>query len=87
MSVVEKMTHFIDSLKTPTRMLLNASAGGTLRTKNEDGVKRLIENMFQNEYHSSDRAVKQKRILEIDSNTKVLAQLDVILKQLVASSL
>lgn len=45
MSVMEQMTHFIRRLKTPTIMFLYALFGGTLRTKNEDGVKMFIENM------------------------------------------
>lgn len=69
MNATEHMIHFINRLKTPTRMLLDALVGGTLRVKNEDGVKALIENMFHNEYHSSNKAIKQKNILAIDSNT------------------
>lgn len=33
-------------------MLFNASAGGTMRTKNEEKVKELVEKMCQNEDHS-----------------------------------
>lgn len=54
MSVMKKMTHFISGLKKPTRMPLDASAGGTLRAKINDDVKTLIKNMFQNDYRSSD---------------------------------
>ena len=67
------MTHFIRGLRTQTRMLLGPSTIGTLRAKTYDEVKTLVENMFQNEYHSSDRAVKQKGILAIDLNTTLLA--------------
>lgn len=41
------MTHYITSLKTHTRLLLDASVGGTLRSKNEDEVNELIEKMWQ----------------------------------------
>lgn len=50
MSDMEQMKHSINGLKTPTRMLLDASTEGTLRIKNEDEVKTLIESMFQNGY-------------------------------------
>lgn len=40
-------------------MFLDVSVGGTIRTKNENQVKELIEKMFQNEYSSqSERGVK-----------------------------
>lgn len=45
MSVMEETTHFINSLQTLTIILLDASAGSTLRTKNEDELKKLIANM------------------------------------------
>lgn len=38
--------------------------------------------MCHNDYRSSDRIVKQKNVLELDSNTTLLAQLEVISKQL-----
>lgn len=81
------MTHFISGLKTQTRMFLDALAGGTLSTKNKDGVKTLTKNMCQNEYRSSDRAVKQNGVLKIDSNKALLTQIEVFSKQLVASQL
>lgn len=62
MSYVEKMIHFIDGLRTQTRMFLDASAGGTVRLKSDEELKTLIENMCQNEYRSSKRAMKQKGI-------------------------
>lgn len=70
---MEHMSHFIRGLITQTKMHLGASTMGTLRAKTYDEVKTLIKIMFQNEYRSSDRAVKQKGILAIDLNTTLLA--------------
>lgn len=69
MSVMEHMTYFISSLKTQTRILLDASARGMLINKTKDKVKTLIENMCQNEYRSNDRIMKPKGMLAVDSNT------------------
>lgn len=52
MSNMEQMQHFTRGLTAQTRMFLDASTGGTIMTKNEDKVKKLIEIMFQNEYRS-----------------------------------
>lgn len=38
--------------------------------------------MCHNDHGSSDQIVKQKNVLELDSNTTLLAQLEVISKQL-----
>lgn len=43
--------------------------------------------MCQNEYRSSDRIVKINDALEVDSNTSVLAQLELISKHLAAFTL
>lgn len=78
MSVMEHMTHVIIKMKTPTRMFCDASSGGTLKANIKDEVKTVIENMCQNEYRSSDRAVRQKCILTIDSSTTLLVQIEVL---------
>lgn len=73
-------------------MLLNASVGATIRTKNEDKVKELIEKMCQNEYRPQrDRGLKvedkKKGIWELDSHTNILAQLEVLAKKLAGSTI
>ncbi|CAJ2666075.1 unnamed protein product [Trifolium pratense] len=53
---MEQMQIFIRGLRMQSRMLIDASAGGTIRNKNEDEVRQLVENMCMNEYRSkSDR--------------------------------
>lgn len=78
MSSIEHKTHFINRMKRPTKMLLDASTRGTLRGKKNDEVKNLTENMCQNEYRSSDQAVKQNGIIAVDLNTISLAQMEVL---------
>ncbi|GAU46577.1 hypothetical protein TSUD_402660 [Trifolium subterraneum] len=57
------------------RMLLDASAGGSLRNKVESQARELIENMAQNEYRvQNDRGPKKKPgMLELDTGTALLA--------------
>ncbi|MCI04367.1 hypothetical protein A2U01_0025414, partial [Trifolium medium] len=58
---MEQMHMFTRGLRTQTRMLIDASTGGTIKNKNEDEVKQLIENMCLNEYRSTnERSTKKK---------------------------
>lgn len=52
-------------MRTQTRIFLDASVGDTLRLKTDEELKTLIENMCQNEYHSSERVIKQKGIMHV----------------------
>lgn len=59
-------------------MLMDASGEGTIRTKNQDEVKQLIDKMRQNEYRSQiESGVKTKEnkmgVLELDARTTLLA--------------
>ncbi|GAU51203.1 hypothetical protein TSUD_139230 [Trifolium subterraneum] len=59
-----------------TRMLLDASAGGSLKNKDESEARELVEAMAQNEYRvQNDRGAKKKAgMLELDTQTAILAQ-------------
>lgn len=61
-------------------MLFDASIGGTSRENTNEEVKILIENMCQNEYHSSERVAKEKRVLVVDTQAALLAQLEALTK-------
>lgn len=74
------MPHFIDGLRTQTRMLLDALTRGTLRAKTGGELETLIDNMFHNEYRSSERAMKQKGIHAVDLNTTLYAQIESLSK-------
>ena len=62
---------FIMGLKLDTRMLLDASAGGTMKIKTADEVRALIDNMSLYEYrgHTEEEATPRKKVM-IDLNTQ-----------------
>lgn len=75
-------------------MLLDASAGGTIRQMTERQVKDLIKKMCMNEYRSkSERLVKletlgmPKGMLTLDTHTALLVQIKLLNKKLVKGSL
>lgn len=68
---MEQMTHFISGLTTPTCMFLYAPVGCTLRDKTNEEVKTLIENMCQDEYHSSNQGMKAKSFIAVDTHTQL----------------
>ncbi|GAU46838.1 hypothetical protein TSUD_83460, partial [Trifolium subterraneum] len=45
-----QMQHFTQGLRAQTRMLLDASAGGSLKNKDESEARELVEAMAHNEY-------------------------------------
>jgi hypothetical protein len=51
------MQIFTQGIKAQTRMLLNTSIGGTMKTKSNVEVKNLVENMAQNEYENQNDRV------------------------------
>lgn len=94
MNNMELMQNFIKGLKSQTRTLLNASAGGTIRQMNEPQVTDLIEKMCMNEYRSkSKRSVKletngtPKGMSIVDTHTTLLAQIELLNKKLVEGCL
>ncbi|MCI28329.1 hypothetical protein A2U01_0049529, partial [Trifolium medium] len=70
------MQMFTQGLRPQTRMILDASAGGSLKNKDEDQAKDLVETMAQNEYRANnDRGAKKKGgVLELDIQNALLAQ-------------
>jgi hypothetical protein len=71
-----QMQHFTQGLRAQTRMLLDASAGGSLKNKDEREAMELIESMAQNEYRANnDRGGKKKPgMLELEANSALLAE-------------
>jgi hypothetical protein len=70
------MQHFTRGLRAQTRMLLDASVGGSLKRKDEREAMELIESMAQNKYRANnDRGAKKKpRMLELEANSALLAE-------------
>jgi len=63
LSEMDIMQAFTTGLKPDTRMLLDASAGGTIKIKTADEVCTLIDNMSLNEYrgHTEEEAIPKKK--------------------------
>ncbi|GAU44556.1 hypothetical protein TSUD_400200 [Trifolium subterraneum] len=51
---LQQMQYFTQGLRPQTRMLLDASAGGSLKNKDEVEAKELVETMAQNEYRAQN---------------------------------
>ncbi|CAJ2674991.1 unnamed protein product [Trifolium pratense] len=81
-----QMQHFTQGLRAQTRMFLDASAGGSLKNKNQTQARELIESMAQNEYRvQNDRGAKKKPgMLELDTQTALLAQSTLMNSQMAA---
>ncbi|XP_045802421.1 uncharacterized protein LOC123896006 [Trifolium pratense] len=81
-----QMQHFTQGLRAQTRMFLDASAGGSLKNKNQTQARELIESMAQNEYRvQNDRGAKKKGgMLELDTQTALLAQSTLMNSQMAA---
>ncbi|MCI81273.1 hypothetical protein A2U01_0102546, partial [Trifolium medium] len=65
------MQMFTQGLRPQTRMILDASAGGSLKNCDDTQARELIETMAQNEYRAqNDRGAKKKAgILELDAQS------------------
>ncbi|XP_050909769.1 uncharacterized protein LOC127123611 [Lathyrus oleraceus] len=94
MNYMEQMQNFIKYLKNQTHLLLDDSAGGTIRQMTEPHVKDLIEKMCMNEYHSKSKSSVKietvgmpKGMLVVDTHTALLAQIELLNKKLAESSL
>jgi len=69
LSEMDIMQAFTIGLKPDTRMLLDASAGGSMKIKTVDEVRTLTDNMSLNEYrgHIEKEATPKKKVM-IDQN-------------------
>ncbi|KAK2383281.1 hypothetical protein QL285_070748 [Trifolium repens] len=64
---MEQMQLFTAGMKMQHRMILDASAGGSIKVKTYAETKDLVEQMCQNEYNMShDRAEKTPGVLKVD---------------------
>jgi hypothetical protein len=78
---LEQMQIFTLGLNVQTRMLLDASAGGSLKVKTDHEVQALIENMAQNEYRTNSEKKKRGVFAVIDYSV-ILANQAAMNKQL-----
>jgi len=63
---------FTEGITANNRMFLDASAGGSIRTKTDHEVRDLIENMTENE-HRVDAEKKKRGVFGVNDNTAILA--------------
>ncbi|XP_047172445.1 uncharacterized protein LOC124840429 [Vigna umbellata] len=75
---------FLGGLKSQTKLMLDASAGGNIRWKTPEEAHELIENMATNDNEDqSERAkFKQKGVLQLQSQDALLAQNKIMTQQL-----
>lgn len=52
---MDQIFYITVGLRSTTKMLLDASAGGTIKNKTIEEVRELIENMIQNDYELQTR--------------------------------
>ena len=81
-----QLTLFLAGLKSQSKLMLDASAGGSIKWKTPEEAYELIENMAANDNEAyTERAHSQKKgILELQSQDALLAQkqLETLMKKL-----
>ena len=65
---------FLGGLNTQSKMMLDASAGGSINRKTEDEAYDLIEDMALNEASQSERGAQKGGILHLPANDAMAAQ-------------
>ncbi|PNX63021.1 hypothetical protein L195_g061414, partial [Trifolium pratense] len=56
-----QMQMFTQGFRAPTRMILDASAGGSLKNRDETEARELVESMALNEYRATNDRRANKR--------------------------
>jgi len=70
------MQSFTNRLKPVTRMLPDASVGGTMKIKMVEEVKELIDNIYLNEYHphtNEEVAPRKERMSDLNTHDALIA--------------
>ncbi|KAK2356100.1 hypothetical protein QL285_093455 [Trifolium repens] len=82
-SAMEQMQLFTAGMKMQHRMILDASAGGSIKVKTYAETKDLVEQMCQNEYNMShDRNEKTPGILKVDQEIAYKVEIELLKRQL-----
>ncbi|WJX12551.1 hypothetical protein P8452_03041 [Trifolium repens] len=82
-SAMEQMQLFTARMKMQHRIILDASAGGSIKVKTYAETKDLVEQMCQNEYNMShDRAEKTPEVLKVDQEIAYKVEIDLLRRQL-----
>ncbi|KAK2396597.1 hypothetical protein QL285_058243 [Trifolium repens] len=82
-NAMEQMQLFTAGMKMQHRMILDASAGGSIKVKTYAETKDLVEQMCQNEYNMShDRAEKTPGDLKVDQEIAYKVEIELLRRQL-----
>lgn len=83
---LQQMQIFCNGLRPATKLMLDASAGGSMNSKTAEEAQQLIEAMASNDYlmHNDRGVVAKKGIMELDSQSALLAQNKLMTQQLEA---
>ncbi|KAK2356639.1 hypothetical protein QL285_093967 [Trifolium repens] len=82
-SAMEQMQLFTAGMKMQHHMILDASAGGSIKFKTYAETKDLVEQMCQNEYNiSHDRNEKTPGILKVDQEIAYKVEIELLKRQL-----
>ncbi|WVZ05393.1 hypothetical protein V8G54_018739 [Vigna mungo] len=65
---------FLGGLHTQSKMMLDASAGGSINRKTEDEAYELIEEMTMNEVTQSERGIQKGGLLQLPADDAMAAQ-------------
>jgi len=81
---IAKLSIFINGLRSNTKMLLDAAAGGTMMVVDADQATRIIEVLATTDYQAQhDRRNHKKRgVLELNTADALLAQNKILTQQL-----
>jgi hypothetical protein len=85
---MEQMQIFTSEMKMQHIMFLDASDGGTIKTKTNEEVKEFIEQMCHNEYNiNNERSTKKVGMIDVDEKTAYLAEIELLKRKLAEKSL
>ncbi|XP_052729898.1 uncharacterized protein LOC108327226 [Vigna angularis] len=75
---------FLGGLRSQTKLMLDASAGGNIRWKTPEEAHELIENMATNDSEMQNERAQQKGVFQLQSQDALLAQNKIMTQQLEA---
>ncbi|KAK2450023.1 defensin protein [Trifolium repens] len=85
---MEQILIFTGGMMMQHKMILDTSTGCSIENKMHEEVKELIEQMFQNQYNTSnEREPKQDELLEVDKETAYKVEIELLKRKLPRKSL
>jgi hypothetical protein len=85
---MEQILIFTGGMMMQHKVILDTSTGCSIENKMHEEVKELIEQMFQNQYNTSnEREPKQDELLEVDKETAYKVEIELLKRKLPRKSL